>query len=180
MKRVLRYVITIKNLKLIFRKPNHLNKVLDCFVDADWADDSDRKSISGCIAVFLGNAVLWATKKQQCITLSSTEAEYMAVSAFTHDILIWIVDLISELNVNIEFPITIHEDNLNVINLLNSDVPNKRSKHIDIRCKFIKELTSANFIELIHINTCNQIADIFTKSLDRTSFEHLRKLLNLE
>lgn len=66
-----------------------------------------------------------------------------------------------------------------VINILNTSFSTKRSKHIDIRCKYLKEITNSEFIELKYIKSVEQPADIFTEGLDRMTFERLRSKLNV-
>lgn len=182
LKRIIRYLKGSINLKLTYRKTDlSLLSPLECFCDADWASDQhDRKSVTGYLIRFLGNPVVWATKKQHCVTLSSTEAEYVALSTFVHDILNWAVELINDFNVNVSYPINIFEDNVAVIKILDSPFSTKRSKHIDIRCKYLKEVKDSDFISLTYISSSNQLADIFTKGLDRISLERLRLKLNLE
>ncbi|KAK7605374.1 hypothetical protein V9T40_007232 [Parthenolecanium corni] len=178
--RILCYLKVSKQLKLTYRN-NKLSGIetLQCFVDADWGNDIDRKSVSGYLIRFLGNPVVWATKKQHCISLSSTEAEYIALSTFVHHALNWVVELVSEFKVTVDFPILIYEDNVAVINILDTSFSTKRSKHIDIRCKYLKEVTNSEFIKLKYIKSVEQPADIFTKGLDRVTFERLRSTLNV-
>jgi hypothetical protein len=80
LKRVLIYLYHTKDLKLTYQKSSNSIPVLECFTDADWASDkSDRKSISGHVVKFFGNVVLWTSKKQSSIALSSCESEYIVL-----------------------------------------------------------------------------------------------------
>lgn len=155
------------------------SETFECFVDADWANDADRRSVSGYLIGFLGNPVVWATRKQHCISLSSTEAEYIALSTFVHSTISWIVELVTEFPVYVDYPILVHEDNMAVINILNTSFSTKRSKHIDIRCKYLKKVTDSEFIKLAYIRSSEQLADILTKGLGRVPFEKLRSRLNV-
>ncbi len=77
-KRIMRYLQGTKDLTLQYTKGE---KVLHCFSDADFAgDQNSRKSRSGCLCLFAGGAISWFSKKQNCISLSTTEAEYVATS----------------------------------------------------------------------------------------------------
>lgn len=100
--RILSYLKASKQSKLTYYN-NKLSdaEIFRCFVDADWGNDVDRKSVSGYLIRFLGNPVVWATKKQHCISLSSTEAEYIALSTFVHHALNWVVEQVSEFKVTI-------------------------------------------------------------------------------
>lgn len=78
--RILKYLYMTKDLKLKYRKNNNVD-IMDCFVDADWAGDTvDRKSTTGFVIRFFGNAIFWKSKKQNSVTKSSTFAEYIALS----------------------------------------------------------------------------------------------------
>ena len=66
-----------------------------------------RKSVSGNVVKLYGNVILWTSKKQSCITLSSTEAEYVSLSTFVHDSLMWLMGILEDLNVFVELPISI-------------------------------------------------------------------------
>src|SRR5271170_3957643 len=80
-KRVLRYVKGTLDLGITYSGAKNANIVAEGFSDADWASDrTDRKSILGYVFTLGGGAIAWSSKKQQTVTLSSTEAEYMAVT----------------------------------------------------------------------------------------------------
>ena len=70
-------------------------------------------------------------------------------------------------------------DNTSAINIAKNPVPHSRTKHIDIRHHFLRDNVEKYFIRMDHCRTEDQIADIFTKPLDRSPFEHLRLLLGM-
>ena len=74
---------------------------------------------------------------------------------------------------------TLFCDNMSTISILNNHVQHSRTKHIDIRYHFIRDLVEEKVVSLEHISTENQIADLFTKSLDTLRFEFLRKFLGV-
>ena len=114
--------------------------------------------------------------------MSSTDAEIVAVSNLVNDHLLWVIDLIREFRFNIEnVPVAIYEDNDGAIAVLTERKHtniNKR-KHIDVRFKFIKECINEGRFELLPIESSNQIADFFTKSLAPIVFLKHRGNLNL-
>ncbi|XP_054257415.1 uncharacterized protein LOC128982477 [Macrosteles quadrilineatus] len=79
--RILRYLQGSKDYVLHYTKRSDEPKILKCYTDADFAgDENSRKSRSGCLCLFAGGAISWFSKKQNCISLSTTEAEYVAAS----------------------------------------------------------------------------------------------------
>lgn len=179
LKRVLVYLVHTKHLKLTYTASS-LDGVLECFVDADWAADHlDRKSTSGSVVRLFHNVISWSSKKQACITLSSTESEYVSLSSFVHDVLFWITGILKEFQVEVPEPILIFEDNQAVIHLSKNPITSKRSKHIDVRYKYVKELVLEKKIHLVYTATADQAADGFTKALVRVKFESFRRLLRV-
>jgi transposase InsO family protein len=180
LKRVLIYLYNTRDLKLTYTFSNE-NKILQCFVDADWASDKlTRKSVSGSVVKLFGNVILWSSKKQSCITLSSTESEYVSLSTFVHDSLLWLLGILKDLNVSIVPPVLICEDNQSVISLSENPLMSKRSKHIDVRYKYLKELVLDGEIKLVYTPTELQLADILTKGLVICKFEKFQKMLNIK
>jgi hypothetical protein len=158
------------------------NPVLSGYTDADWASLAHRHSISG-FAFFYGHgAVSWSSKKQPIVTLSSTESEYVALTHASKEAL-WLRKLHSELHfffdTLISDPTTLHCDNQGAITLSKESMFHMRTKHIDTRYHFIRYLISSNQISVPYCPTEDMIADIFTKALARTKFQHFRNLLGL-
>jgi hypothetical protein len=133
-----------------------------------------------------GCPVLWKSKLQTEIALSTMEAEYVALSTACKD-LFPIVDMIKELagSVGIEVKsvanmhINIHEDNVGALTLAKLEPARMtpRSKHYAIKYHWFREHVHANRVNILKIDSKNQLGDMFTKGLARPSFEHLRCLL---
>ncbi|PKU71322.1 Retrovirus-related Pol polyprotein from transposon TNT 1-94 [Dendrobium catenatum] len=153
---------------------------LRTYTDADWASDSsDRKSISGYCS-FLGPTIIsWTVKKQATVAKSSTEAEYRALSAATSEVL-WLRRLAEELNIPQPAPTPIYCDNTSAIAIAKNPVFHARTKHIEIDYHFIRHHIDSNAIQLIHIGSNDQIADILTKPFPITRFNDLRNKLNIQ
>lgn len=181
LKRILRY-LKQNNYQLVFTDCDKKDeKEIACgYVDADWGSDKeDRKSITGyCFYVF-GNLVTWRTKKQATVSLSSTEAEYCALSQVACDAL-WIIGILQDLGF-IEFScITLFEDNQSTIHLANNRENGKRTKHIDIKHHFIRDHIEKGNICVKYVPSNQQIADMFTKGLTNVMFKKFCNDLGLE
>lgn len=169
LKRILRYIKGTQKYGLVFTR--NVTEPLIGYADADWANEYDRKSISGYLFEVFGNLTTWCTKKQRIVTLSSTEAEYVALSQAACE-LIWLKNLLLEMNIAVQ-SVNIFEDNMSCIHLLTK--PNhSRQKHIDVKYHFVKELIALNELKVLYINTNEQKADIPTKVLETTQFSKLR------
>jgi len=121
----------------------------------------------------------WFSKKQPIVALSSCEAEYVAVSlCICHAI--WLRKLLENLCLPQQEVTKIHIDNKSAIMLAKNPIHHQRSKHIDIRYHFIQEHIKEKAVELIHVKTKNQVADIFTKPLVDESFNKFKGLLGMK
>ena len=147
--------------------------------DADWASDAvDRKSISGYSFFFLGSLVSWSAVKQKSIALSSTEAEYYAMTHAFKEAL-WLRVFLGFLNFPIPRPFPILSDNQAACSLSNSLAISARSKHIDIRHHFIRAHVLDGSFSTTWIPTADMPADIFTKPLNSILFTRHRDVLGL-
>src|SRR5260370_32038447 len=141
------------------------------YADADWAEDKDWKSISGNVFIMSGGAIAWSAKKQGTIALSTLEAEYVALSHATRHIL-WHQMLIWELRLEPDRPFNLNNDNHRAIALTRDSQFHGQSKHIDIHHHFLRELIEHGDLQISHIQSENNIADIFTKPLTQTLFRN--------
>ena len=143
------------------------------YVDASFANNNDRKSTSGFISFFNYGPIMWFSKKQSVVALSSTEAEYIALCLGSKEI-VWLRNILKELKlINEDKPILIYEDNQATIMMAKSGSSTKRTKHIDIKYHFIKEQINNGVINLQYCETNSMIADLFTKPLQKIKFQEL-------
>ena len=123
-------------------------------------------------------SICWQSRAQKTIALSSTEAKYMAMSDCSRQI-VWIQSLFGEMGINMA-RIPICGDNQGSIFIANNPVTEKRSKHIDIRYHYIREVIEANKVECFFIPGEDNPADMFTKNLAFPKFSKFRNELGLE
>lgn len=161
---ILRYLKKTIDLKLHYSKTG---QPIECFVDADWGGDaSDRKSYTGCSFVAAGSVFSWESKKQNLVALSSTEAEYVALSTAAKEA-VYIKKLITEIGFGIKSPMVLNSDNQSAQHLVKNPIYHARSKHIDIKYHHIRELYKNNEITLNYVNTNEMMSDILTKNLPK-------------
>ena len=175
--RVFRYLLGTKGIQLVL---GGSQCKITGYSDADWASHLHRHSISGFVYFIGGGIVSWSSKKQPIVTLSSTEAEYVALTHSSKDIL-WIHKFLSELSTIFSFdlPTTLFCDNQGAIRLSKDSTFHARTKHIDIHFHFIRQTVSSGNVSLKYCPTSDMIADIFTKSLAHVKFAKFRELLGL-
>lgn len=176
LKRVLRYLRGTDKMGLEYRRGT--NKELTCYVDSDWGGDThDRKSVTGFLFKIFNNTFMWTTRKQQCVSLSTSEAELIALCSAVSEGL-WIRKLIKDFNVDIQY-ITFYEDNQGCIAIIKNPTNNRRVKHVDLKYNFVCENLRKGYINIVYIETNNQQADILTKGLSATLFNKFRYMLDV-
>ncbi|GJV30324.1 retrovirus-related pol polyprotein from transposon TNT 1-94 [Tanacetum coccineum] len=164
------YAMITINMGLWYSKDTDMS--LTAYADADHAGCQDtRRSTSGS-AQFLGDKLVsWSSKKQKSTAISSTEAEYIALSGCCSQIL-WMRSQLTDYGFKFN-KIPLYCDNKSAIALCCNNVQHSRAKHIDIRYHFIKEQVENGIVELYFVRTEYQLADIFTKPLPRERFNFL-------
>lgn len=140
------------------------------FVDSDYArDEDDRKSTSGYVFLCGEGAVSWASKKQPIVTLSTTKAEYVSAGNGACQA-VWLRNVLKSIGCEQKGKTVLLCDNSSTIKLSKNAILHGRSKHIQVRYHFIRELV----IELEYCSTQDQVADIMTKPVKLEVFEKLR------
>ncbi|GJT03697.1 copia protein [Tanacetum coccineum] len=175
-KRIFRYLKGTINMGLWYSKDTDMS--LTAYADADHAGCQDtRRSTSGS-AQFLGDKLVsWSSKKQKCTAISSTKAEYIALSGCCAQIL-WMRSQLTDYGFQFN-KIPLYCDNKSAIALCCNNVQHSRAKHIDVRYHFIKEQVENGVVELYFVRTEYQLADIFTKPLPRERFNFLIEKLGM-
>ena len=162
-RRVLRYVKSTLNFGILYKKGGDCKLVGYC--DADYAGDHDtRRSTTGYIFLVGSGAVSWCSKRQPTVSLSTTEAEYRAAAVAAQEST-WLVQLLKDLHQSTEIGIPLFCDNMSAIRSAENPVFHARTKHVEVHYHFIREKVLREEIQLEHVGTDSQFADIFTKSL---------------
>ena len=174
---ICRYLVGTKDYRLTY--DGQQGRGLVAFTDSDWASDPNRRrSQTGFFLSLAGGLISWTSRAQKTIALSSTEAEYMALSDCSRQI-VWMHTLMGELGYQLP-AIPVHGDNQGSIFIASNPVTEKRSKHIDIRFHYIREVVDRGLVELYFINGEENPADLLTKNLGRVKFQKFRAMLGLE
>ena len=202
-KRILRYLKGTKDEGMVLHPKNNMK--VDCYVDADFAglwgieydqDPTCVKSRSGHLIMFMGCPLLWSSKLQTLIALSTMEAEYVALSNAMRD-LIGIREILKEIYVHVlcdsklknpsystvskTFGLipasVVHEDNQAALKFAQMPKMSPRTKHIAIPYHFFRSKVAELEIKVVAIHTNNQLADQFTKGLPAEKFVRDRKQL---
>ncbi|KAJ9561389.1 hypothetical protein OSB04_006549 [Centaurea solstitialis] len=152
--------------------PKGLGFELHAYTDADYGGcNMDRKSTSGHLQ-FLGNKLVsWASKKQQCVSTSTAEYEYVAAASCCSQVL-WMQSQLRDYGLEYK-KIPIYCDSKSAIAISANPVQHSKTKHIDIRYHFLKDNVEKENIELYFVNTEYQLADLFTKALNEKRFKFL-------
>lgn len=176
-KRILRYLKGTKLMKLVYMKQE--DGSFKGFSDADWGNDPEsRRSITGYVFQFAGGLVSWSCRKQPTVALSTTEAEYMAMSAATQEALWW-RGFQNEL-FGVQLPVQISCDNRSAICLAEKEIGySPRSKHIDLRHHFVREQVELKTIVLQYVESKQQKADVLTKPITGRKFQEAIEALGV-
>lgn len=147
------------------------------YCDSTWGDDRDTgRSMTGYTFTFGGAAVSWRSKLQTTVAASSTEAEYIAVFEAGQEA-VFLRQLLSDLGFPQEEATIIYEDNQGCISWSQGNTQHQRSKHMNIKYHFVRELVAEGKIKLIYIPTEHQLADMLTKPMAGPRLAKLRSLL---
>jgi hypothetical protein len=189
-KRIGRYLLGTRDKGITFTpKLEEINSV-ECFVDADFAgnysketsqDPDSVKSRTGCLIRFAGCPITWFSRLQTEIALSTTEAEYIALSTAARtllplrELMIEISKLFNLKQITPDVKCTLFEDNIGAETLAKSPKMNPRTKHIAIKYHHFREAVEKGYLNITRVATDKQLADILTKPVPLTTLEPLRK-----
>ncbi|WVZ83045.1 LOW QUALITY PROTEIN: hypothetical protein U9M48_030230 [Paspalum notatum var. saurae] len=164
-KRILRYLKLTPELGLWYSSGFSLS--LRGFSDADHVGCRiDRKSTSGTCQLLGTSLVSWSSRKQASVALSTTKAECVAAASCCSKLL-WMKATLSDFGLI---------DSTSAISVAKNPVLHSKTKHIDVRFHFLRDHYEKGDIDLVHVVSANQLADIFTKPLEFDAFTRLRVL----
>jgi len=147
------------------------------YVDASWANNEDYTSLYGFAFLFGDSLISWSSKKQKNVVLSSTESEYITITHGAQEAL-WFLELLAELGIE-QTTVPLLEDNEASINMCKNPQEYKRTRHIQVRYHFVRDLVKDKKIELIHCGTKDQLADLFTKGVSSVRLSYLLPRLGM-
>ncbi|KAJ9547376.1 hypothetical protein OSB04_019919 [Centaurea solstitialis] len=169
-KRILRYLKKTPSLGLWY--PLHSGFDLLDYTDSDYGGcQVDRKSTSGSSHFLGGKLVSWSSKKQNCVSTSTAEAEYVAAASCCSQAL-WMQTQLRDYGYTFNKIIILY-DNKSTISILENPVQHSKTKHIDIKYHFLKHQVEEGNVEMYFVNTELQLANLFTKALDEKRFTFL-------
>ncbi|KAH9762947.1 hypothetical protein KPL70_001004 [Citrus sinensis] len=172
---LLRYLKGTANHGILYGGSESNSCQVSGFVDSDFAADLDkRRSITGYVFILNGGAVSWKASLQSVVALSTTEAEYIALTEAVKEAK-WLSGLVSEFGLKQE-SVCIGYDSSSAIQLSKNPKYHERTKHIDVRLHFVKDEIANGIVNVIKVPTQTNPADILTKAVPAIKF---RNSLNL-
>ena len=147
-------------------------------VDSDWAGNvKTRRSVGGIAILMAGAAIIYKTILQRTVALSSTEAEFYALSE-AGKLALYVRSILNELGIAQDEATSVYEDNQGCIHLTQSQKPTKRTRHVDMRYFAVLDWVEQDLLSIKKISTHDNSADVLTKSLGRSLFyRHVDTLL---
>lgn len=178
-KRVVRYLKGTQHEKLRLSSSGD-HEMLFAYSDSDWAENKvDRKSHSGFFCSMNGGTIGWSCKKQDLVALSSAEAEYIALSEASKEV-IWTTRIARHFGIELQAPISMYTDSQSAMAMITNQKFSHRTKHIDTKYHFVKDIISKKIIELKYHPTATNVADMMTKPLGGNKILELRRLAGME
>jgi len=163
--KVCSYLKCTRERGLCMRKCTNRPTQLTGYVDSNFATDvNDRRSTTGYIVTLGESVISWKSKKQGSTTLSSTEAKYVAISQCACE-LKFLSMLLKEMRVILKLPIMLREDNTGAIFLTSNDMMIQRTKHIDTRHHFVREMIANGEVSVKYIRSERNPANMMTRNL---------------
>ena len=147
------------------------NWILKAYCDSDYSGDKDtRRSVTGYVIFIQDVPVSWKSRGQKSVTLSSTEAEYVALSEVCMEIM-FVKQLLEFIGMIIKKPIVINVDNVGAIYLATNTASTGRTRHIDTRYHYVREYVMNGEVEVVFVRSQDNTADLLTKNLPKEEFE---------
>jgi hypothetical protein len=174
LRRVIKYVLDTRGQGLLIAPTNEgsddiLNLTVYC--DSDYAGDKEtRISVAGYIMYLCGAPISWRSKAMKSVTLSSSEAEYVSLSEAAKEVK-FVIQVIESMGIDVQKPITIRVDNVGAIFMANNISTSPRTKHIDVRYRYVNEFIEDGIIKVVFVKTAENDSDGFTKNLNGELYE---------
>jgi hypothetical protein len=179
-KRVFRYLRGTTSYGLCYQRSPRLDRLLDIhgFVDADWVGDMDRRrSTSGYVFNLFGGAIIWMSKRQVVVALSTTEVEYMAATHASKEAE-WLQRLCSSIGL-VQQATRLACDSKSAIFLAKNPAYHLKEKHIDVQYHFVRDMVEEKKVLLEKFDTLKNVADSLTKSVSTGFFFSCRETMGI-
>jgi hypothetical protein len=167
LKRVIKFVLDTRTfgLKIEPKLGDKEKWSMTIYTDSEYAGDTEtRISVGGFIVFLLGVPILWKSKAQRSVTLSSAEAEFVSLSEAAKEIK-FVVQILESMGIVVEIPIIVRVDNVGAIFMSENASTSSRTRHVDIRYHFVREYVEDGFIRIIFVRSEENLADEFTKNV---------------
>ena len=174
-KRIFRYLVGTRDLWLTYGESR---RTLVGYADADGSMTEDRRAITGYAFLIDGGAISWSSKKQEIVSLSTTESEYVAATHGMKEAL-WLRNLLAEVFEPLTDATTLFSDNQSAIALTRDHQFHARTKHIDVHYHFIHWVVENGALRLVYCPTADMVADVLTKALPSPKVKHFAECLGL-
>lgn len=176
--RVVKYLNGTKDLKLRLNNPS-VNQNLIPYSDANFGEcKMNGKSNSGVICIINGGAIVWSSRKQTNVALSTCEAEYYAVTEAAKEVL-WLRTLLLDFGIKSPEPTLLYNDNQSCISIVTNGDFMQRTKYIGVRYHFIRDYVQRQIIDLQYCASEHNVADMMTKPLNGPRIIFLRTAAGL-
>lgn len=175
-KGVLKYLAQTRTLGIVYGS----SKAMHAYTDSDYAACKDtRKSRGGLVFTLGGGAVVWQSKLQGVVALSTAEAEYVASCAAVRKA-VWLRRLYRELSLQLIGPMDINLDNQAANYIANNEGNSRRTKHIDVPYHYVRQMVAEKVVKMVHVGSADNVADVFTKPLPLVSFIKFRDAMGMQ
>jgi Reverse transcriptase (RNA-dependent DNA polymerase) len=168
--RALEYAVHTKDKILTLKPKKSLEGQIVGYSDSNYASNKDtRRSVSGFAVYYMGGLISWKSKAQNCVTMSSTEAEYVAMSSCAMEMM-FIKQVVESITFEVKLPMILYCDNAGAIDLARNFSTGGRTKHIDVRHHYLRELIDQGYIKVEFVGTADNVSDIFKPKWDALFF----------
>jgi hypothetical protein len=181
LKRTIKFVLDTRTfgLRIEPKMGNEEKWSMTIFTDSEYAGDTEtRISVGGFIIFLLGVPILWKSKAQRAVTLSSSEAEFVSLSEAAKEIK-FVVQILESMGIVVEIPIIVRVDNVGAIFMSENASTSSRTRHVDIRYHFVREYVEEGFIRIIFVRSEENLADGFTKNVTGDIYDaHVKEFMS--
>ena len=177
-RRVLKYAIKSKHLRIEYHRTGEGSlPAITAYSDASWNSEFNNRSVSGVLILANQGPIVWASRTQPIVALSSAESESQAMLELGREAK-FLKAILDELTATTTEPIQANVDNDAAIAIANGSTVHRRTKHFGLRSAFVRSTVQDKILQFSYINTTLQAADILTKPLPVDGFiYHLRTVL---